>query len=545
VLISTLIALTILAFITIFVGRNTVKNRYWPKLPIRITAFALIFLTPFSTAFLKANLNNPNSSISTVERPFKVTLNSNDELEIEKNPDIDIDASNFLSSLELKLVNGAAMFQNATFSSEEPIKARTLDEIIEEIHRIRFSQDNYYVISGGHFYNLYLRNMGIFYNTIIDPRTAIDEQDWINRQIIILKTLALGLETIKQTQDEPPTTVTPVGGAEFITENIFNDPSDSLFAMLYTLSALSDPEFIPNKYPFETELEYELNTYTATQDLLDEYGEYLTLAVQIYVDRVIDTDTGLVRRDIDISSAKDIVKRESSFYDNVVAWKTLLLAEELELLEADYNFEAWRKKIIDTFWDEEEGIFIDDMSEYSLENSAFSADSLIVLQASFLDIDDPADREKFESIAEYIQENGFDDPLPLRYGNNDSELYTIHKFFAPNYQSFKSIWSHWGIEYIKMLILLGDEESLSIAEQHLDTYTEKIVKYGGYPELYEDDGDIFKNNIFYKSVLRTGWVVNFEQAQYMLKYALSTPEDQATLIDNNSDTVTELEESDS
>jgi hypothetical protein len=42
-----------------------------------------------------------------------------------------------------------------------------------------------------------------------------------------------------------------------------------------------------------------------------------------------------------------------------------------------------------------------------------------------------------------------------------------------------------------------------------------MLHYGGYPELYDIRGKLYKTR-FYRSVLRCSWVVGYEQAKYML-----------------------------
>ena len=57
-----------------------------------------------------------------------------------------------------------------------------LSQIIRTIHEERFSSNQRYCITGGHFRDLYVRNSGIFYNALLDPRIALDEDDWFQRE---------------------------------------------------------------------------------------------------------------------------------------------------------------------------------------------------------------------------------------------------------------------------------------------------------------------------------------------------------------------------
>ena len=63
-----------------------------------------------------------------------------------------------------------------------------MKDIIHIIHQERFSPEQPYCITGGHFRDLYVRNSGIFYNALLDPRIALDERDWNNRVEIAIRT---------------------------------------------------------------------------------------------------------------------------------------------------------------------------------------------------------------------------------------------------------------------------------------------------------------------------------------------------------------------
>jgi hypothetical protein len=78
------------------------------------------------------------------------------------------------------------------------------------------------------------------------------------------------------------------------------------------------------------------------------------------------------------------------------------------------------------------------------------------------------------------------------------------------------------MEYIKSLVLLyhstQDRRYLEAAQHQLDAYTQNILKYQGYPEVYDVTGKMYQT-LFYKSVRQTGWVVNYEQAKKMVESA--------------------------
>ncbi len=499
------------------------KIKLWPQLITRVFLFICSLGLFFGLAFIKATENDPFHVNSEIGNPFRVVLDQDGDLTLIQDDEIKIREGNFIDSFEDTIIRGVKILKTSLSGMNS--SEGDLDLIIRDIYKERIDSENIYVITGGHFSDLYIRNLGIFFNTILDKRTAASSKDWMNRQKIAIKTLALDMEALRQLDTELPTTLSPVGKNKFITANVHTKPSDSMFAIVYTLRALTDPDFISDIYPIGTNLDpddstfsdYTLQTIETGNFMISSYEENIRKGLKDYYKRVYDTDTGLVSKDFHLSSAKDAVKRKSSFYDNVILWATMKYAVELGILVDSYNFDEWRERIILNFWDEERGIFIDDLSDYAIKNGAFSGDSLIVLQTRFLDRTIPEDRSKLQRITKYIQKHGFDYPMPLRYGDNKAEVHLPVALFAPDYQTNDTIWSHWGMEYIKLLYLSERDEDKERARYFLEEYKKRMIKYGGYPELYDKEGNFFESGIFYKAVLKTGWVVNFEQAQKMIE----------------------------
>ncbi|HSW96601.1 MAG TPA: hypothetical protein VLF89_02115 [Candidatus Saccharimonadales bacterium] len=387
-------------------------------------------------------------------------------------------------------------------------------EIIEQIHNIRYADENPYVTTGGHFSQLYVRNLGIFLQALVDPRLPSSKEDWTKRQSIALRTIALDLAVFSKAK-KTYTTIVHLGKTLYSAMNVYTEPSDSLFGILYTLCALQDEYFIPSLFPAQTTKQKPLQTKGAAKKLLQEHRETLISLLYDYKKYTIDPNSGLIRTDIHLASARDGIKRESSFYDNVICWSTFYLAGKLQLIPlSEKELITWKQTILAAFWDEAEGIFIDDLSQESKHEKRFSADAFIVTSSGFLDMKNNNDRKKLQSLTEYIQKNKLDKPFPLAYStsNHLSKLYWPVLLGATAYMG-KTIWSHWGMEYIKALILLNQ---VAEAKKYLAVYKQNIEQYGGYPELYDTHGEIY-TTAFYRSVLHNSWVINYEQAKMMLK----------------------------
>jgi hypothetical protein len=466
-----------------------------------------------------AYLTNPFTKHTIVQEPFQTALNPQGQLELTQQFDLHTHSNRFYNTL-VWLKSGQHIFNNVYVGGKKA-KGTEVDQIIAEIHELRFNPAEPYLISGDHFSTLYPRSLGIFYHSLLDPRTALNQEDWLHREQIYAQTTAYALEAYK---DAPAltTTIVPVGTKDVSFMNVYRPPSDTLFSLLYALDVMSDTSSIENAYPFSAPQKMTLNTSSLAKNLTATYKLSLQKHLQSYLSSVVDPQTGLVRTDILLSSVKDVTQRQSSFYDNVVLWKTQQLAQKLDITPRDdQRLSDLKKKILARFWVEDQGCFLEDLSAEAQTDGFYSSDWLIVLSTQFLDPAKPEERKYLEKCVAYIQKEKLDQPFGLKYQTKlvKSRQFPVVRYLAPQYGS-TTIWSNWGQEYIKLLALLykntGDEKYLVTAQTQLDAYTQNIEKYKCYPEVYDKDGQIFKN-LFYKSVCQTGWVVSYEQAREMVR----------------------------
>lgn len=396
----------------------------------------------------------------------------------------------------------------------EPSLGNQETAIISQLHRLRFNPTQPYLITGAHYSDLYIRNLGIFYNELLNGDAALSQDDWLNRQRIALQTVALDLEFLHQ-EHHLVTTIVPLGGESFTGINIYAEPSDALYGVLFELRELE-------RSGMESE--------GTTRQLQAKYYEDLRAEVRRYLETVLDPQTHFIKKDIHLSSARDGVQRQSAFYDNVIAWKTVQLAQRLNLMNRaewaeqwQFLFDAseWKQQILNAYWSDTVGYF-----KNGLQDDSFSADSLIVFQTNFLDLNNQDDLKKAIMLLQTVHTQSSSRPFPLSYtlDNKSQNFQPMVGMFARSYAS-SAIWSHWGIEYAKALILLSQQlqssEScrfLDRAHQTLTAYQKNMVQTGGYPELYAADGSEFRQPVI-KSVLHSGWVVNYEAAQAEFKIA--------------------------
>lgn len=417
----------------------------------------------------------------------------------------------------LAKIKSAWHIVGSRFAGGKKASGYTVDEIIKEIHQVRFDPNQPFLISGDHFSVLYPRSLGIFYHSLLDDRTALSADDWRNRQVIYLKTLAYASGIYAQSS-YLSTTIVPIAPSSVALMNIYAPPSDTLYSLLFAYQQLRDNSFQAKNYPYTATKRYPLATVEATNLLLEQYRPDLLRHYQKYRHDVYDQTTGLIKQNILLSGTKDIMKRSGAFYDNVIFWKTTQLAGELGLIPIDQTFLAdYKQRILQTYWKADEGYFLEDLSEESLRKGYYSSDWLIAFQTGFIDLEDHDERQYYLRSVDYISRNAIDKPFALQYHPDlrREHLYGFVKWLGPAYGS-TAIWSNWGMEYTKLLTRLAlveqDVELLEQAKAHLDAYTFNIKRYQGYPEVYDKTGDFYRTFI-YKSIRRTGWVVSYEQAR--------------------------------
>ncbi|GAA4434275.1 hypothetical protein GCM10023169_41700 [Georgenia halophila] len=464
-------------------------------------------------------VTNPFSRFTIVEPTYRARFTGDTLRAIDRNDRLVVRQGPFWQPLAV-YATGLNVLSTRYLTSPRS-HADTVDGIIDDIHALRFDPQRLLLISGDHFSALFVRNLGVFYYPMLDTAIPGTEQDWRDRQAVYLQTLAHALGVFDQT-DELSTTIVSTGRTAATCVNFYHYPSDTLYGMLYSLATLAGVE-PARAAPYGAD-RHELTTQDAAAALLERYGDSLARHYRTYRARLLDDERLLVRTDMRVSGAKDITERRSAFFDNVVLWKTAQLAMTLGLTDDDPEFlAALKATILETFWLEEKGHFLEDLSPESLAGRYYSSDWLIVLATGFLDPADPAERHYYARSVDYIRSHGIADPLPVKYQAEQRahRQVPVVRLAVASYGG-DAIWSFWGMEYIKTLVLLhrstGEEHHLDEAGRHLDTYADAMVANGGFPEVYGPDGEMLTTP-FYRSIRQTGWVIGFEQAREMYRAA--------------------------
>lgn len=441
-----------------------------------------------------------------VQQPYTTKL-ENDKITYQQNFKLKVHGGPIADWLGY-YKSGLLIVQNSLFGSPK-VPGDTADEIIANIHKLRFDPSKPYLISGDQFSVLYVRNLGVFYNRLLEPDIALSQQDWEGKQRLYLQSVLYGIDGLSASRT-PKTTVVPVGPRAAVLTQVHPGSygSDSAYGLLYGLERLHDEDASQDG-------QYRQQTKAAAEQITRERKDRLQQIVNDYLATVRDPQTGLIKTDLDLASARDGVTRSSSLYDNIVMWKTLELADKLNVREtSDQELVSLRQRILNTYWSNQTGCFIDSANS----PNSYSSDWLIAMPTEFLD--PTQDKARLASCVDYIRKHKLAEPLPIKYSDESKpEGPWAVRTFVPNYGG-NAIWSYWGAEYITLLANLDKATDNPTykqeAERHINTYRQKMVEYHGFPETFDAEGNFLQNAV-YKSIRSTGWVVQLEYAEWLLE----------------------------
>lgn len=475
-----------------------------------------------AVSLLVTYVTNPFARFSIVRLPYRAKLQKDTQEIINNNTKLVVRGNIFW---RLFAIYQCGLYIVTTRYFHSPAsKATTIESIIADIHELRYDPNKLLLISGDHFNGLFVRNLGVFYYPMLDRAIPGSETDWQNRQTTYLQSVAYALGVFTKS---PTLTTTIVSQGPYAATpvNFYAYPSDSLYGILYALASLSGIEHAePVAYAKPI---HQLDTIPATENLCRTYAQTLQILYDGYKQKAFDEQTGLIRKDLHMSGAKDITRRRSSFYDNVVFWKTTELAQNLGIIPKDKPFLASLKStIIETFWLPNEGYFLEDLSDEGIKEKYYSSDWLIVLATGFLKPSNKNEREYFIRSIEYIQREKIDQPFALKYQQSTRahRQFLAVRIAVASYGG-DAIWSFWGMEYIKSLVLLykhtGNVSYKKTAHYHIKKYEEAMIKNHGFPEVYDSEGNLLQT-LLYRSIRQTGWVIGFEQAREMYRHIADT-----------------------
>lgn len=468
----------------------------------------IVIVTVVLLCFLWFHLTNPFARITIFQSPYRTFVDESGNISyIERyRPRIFAGPlANFIGYVK----SGFLIVQN-TFFVGNFAAGDNVPAIINDIHKQRFDPSKPYLISGDQFAVLYPRNLGVFYNQLLNPDTALNQTDWENRQRIYLQSVLFAIDGLSASPD-PRTTVIPIGPRQAVLTQVHPGGigSDQVYGLFYALHAMRADIKSGTK-------EYHLQTKSAVDQILETRHQELRAIYTNYISTVFEQSTSLVKHNLHLSAARDGVVRSSSLYDNIVMYETVRLAEQLGLEDhLGIDIDEVEQTIKQTFWNEHQGYYNDDLNTHH-----FSADWLIGFATGFFDLRNKVDLERTIRTVSYVETSDLVQPFPIKYQiEGDNRIPRAVKWFVPNYGN-TAIWSYWGSQYIALLAELyhhtGDKQYLVKAKYYIKRYERNILRDQGFAETYDSHGDFLKASI-YKSIRVTGWIVEFEYAKSLVR----------------------------
>jgi hypothetical protein len=219
--------------------------------------------------------------------------------------------------------------------------------------------------------------------------------------------------------------------------------------------------------------------------LVRRHRGFLAREIDRFYSLVVDPDTGLVRRGVHLSEARDYVIRDSSCYSNCacLVLQRAMRALDLDgpLLDIDYADLVERH-----FWDGER--YRDDMSG----DPRASGDANVLPLWGGAVARDEAGRARLAKVLDRLDADGLNDPYPTRYGNSparETESIFIERF---NPWQRDTVWTCLGLH---LLEVLRDFEHPRLAAE-LARYVELVERTGCFPELLDVDGELFCGPVY-------------------------------------------------
>jgi hypothetical protein len=314
---------------------------------------------------------------------------------------------------------------------------------------------SYFLTSAGHFCEFYCRDFGWCAESLIKLGYEKEVEKTLDYALGIFSKKG-GIKTTITPYDEPI--------------DIYHYSPDSLGFILRTISLLKNKK------------------------IAEKYKEFLNSEIKKFHDFVIDSKTGLVRKDRQFSSMKDYSKRQSSCYDNVMVWVVHDSLNKIKILDSPFKKYDFKNLVKENFWNGK--YFLDDLSG----KDYVSGDSNVFpFWTGMFD-----DKKMINTAIEAIQREGLDMPLPLSYTSQKVKTKRLfHGFVVANYEQ-STIWAHIGPLLIEVIAKIDKQK----AREYLLKYKETIERYGNYLELFERNLTPYRTPFYYsdESML---WAANY------------------------------------
>ncbi|RME31848.1 hypothetical protein D6789_01445 [Candidatus Woesearchaeota archaeon] len=231
------------------------------------------------------------------------------------------------------------------------------------------------------------------------------------------------------------------------------------------------------------------------ESLVHQYAAFLNQELRRFKELVIDPTTGLVR-DGYFSSMRDYAIRNSSCYDNVMAFAIQQRATQLGLENPlPWNYPDLIKR---HFWNGTN--FVDDRSP-----DAVMTGDANVIPFWFNVFPEPEAATLWASVQQRLIEGGFEDPFPLRYeqGRNSMRKMFWLDTLTDSWE-LDTVWMHLGNLFLQVLARYDE----ALARHYLERHQALIEREHCYPEVLTKTGALHKS-LFFSSDTSMLWAANW------------------------------------
>lgn len=215
--------------------------------------------------------------------------------------------------------------------------------------------------------------------------------------------------------------------------------------------------------------------------LRKKYLEFLTHQLHLF-GQWIEPSTGIIRRELRLSSIKDHHRSISSCYDNAMAG---MVAIDTNTLKLPYGYKTYDySNILKEYY------YNGSYFEHDICNSTLSApDNIFPFYSGVITNTDMA-----KSCIRTMQINNLDDPFPIKYTlkRDDSTLaYQWLKWIAPNYEG-TTIWMHLGLCYLYII----HQHTPHLLTEYLESYSILINRHKNFLEVYNSDTTPYRSLLY-------------------------------------------------
>lgn len=265
-------------------------------------------------------------------------------------------------------------------------------------------------------------------------------------------------------------------------------------AITTTISPLGVPFNFPDAYSIDSlALFLRALRITKSKLLVIKYKDFLEQYANTLIKNVVD-DTGLVRKNVRISSMRDYAIRQSSCYDNAMLGFLSRELSALKLKNPIKNYD-YSKILLNTFWQKDH--FIDDLSDSGRQRITADA-NIFPFWTGIVD-----DKKKLKLAISAIQAEGLDKPIACKYSSEANEKMNWLEIFVPRWER-SACWTSIGLAFLQ-LVSLAD---LKKAQEYRKIYSSIIERDGTLFECYSPGMTPYKS-AFYFADEGMLWGVNF------------------------------------